>query len=241
MGKHEYRDRNPNWRGGKSVASNGYVLVRVGVDHHLADVRGYAYEHRLVAEQMLGRRLLPGEQVHHIDGDRQNNDPRNLDVKSSQAEHQVSHRKRADLRLPSEPNTRIVCGCGCGIAFDKFDGFGRPRAFLPGHNNGKAEAAVAVKNALESGPTSLQEIAAVAELPVFKVRRTARRMIEAGAIEEGRLTDNRRPKRVVKHRHVRLTVIVNCACGCGAELTARDKSGRVRFYVSGHNGRKVAA
>lgn len=39
---------NPNWRGGRSVASNGYMLVRAGVGHHLADVRGYAYEHRLV-------------------------------------------------------------------------------------------------------------------------------------------------------------------------------------------------
>jgi hypothetical protein len=35
--------RNPNWRGGRSLASNGYVLIRVGVGPHLADVRGYAY------------------------------------------------------------------------------------------------------------------------------------------------------------------------------------------------------
>lgn len=43
------------WKGGRSIASNGYVLVRVGKKHHLADVRGYAYEHRIVAEQKLGR------------------------------------------------------------------------------------------------------------------------------------------------------------------------------------------
>src|SRR4051812_41815968 len=48
------REDNPNWRGGRSIASNGYIIVRVGVGHHLADVRGYAYEHRLVAEQKLG-------------------------------------------------------------------------------------------------------------------------------------------------------------------------------------------
>lgn len=40
---------NHMWRGGRSVASNGYMLVRVGVDHPLADVRGYAYEHRIGA------------------------------------------------------------------------------------------------------------------------------------------------------------------------------------------------
>lgn len=72
--------QNGNWKGGRSVASNGYVLVRVGKDHHLADVRGYAYEHRLNAELMLGRRLEPDEQVHHIDGDKANNATSNLMV-----------------------------------------------------------------------------------------------------------------------------------------------------------------
>ena len=59
------------WKGGRSIASNGYVLVRVGKRHHLADVRGYAYEHRLVAEEKLGRRLTPGEIPHHINGIKQ--------------------------------------------------------------------------------------------------------------------------------------------------------------------------
>jgi hypothetical protein len=39
MGKVYPGARNPNWKGGRLVASNGYVLVRVGVGHHLADVR----------------------------------------------------------------------------------------------------------------------------------------------------------------------------------------------------------
>ena len=38
------------------------------------------HEHRVVAEQMLGRPLTPGEIVHHIDGDKHNNDPSNLQV-----------------------------------------------------------------------------------------------------------------------------------------------------------------
>lgn len=58
---------NSQWKGGRVIASNGYVLIRVGTDHHLADVRGYAYEHRLVAEKKMGRRLRKGEQVHHLD------------------------------------------------------------------------------------------------------------------------------------------------------------------------------
>lgn len=43
--------------------------------------------HRLVAEEMLGRQLLPGEVVHHRDGHKSNNLPENLLVLPSQACH----------------------------------------------------------------------------------------------------------------------------------------------------------
>lgn len=39
---------------------------------------GYVYEHVLVAEHMLGRKLSDDEVVHHLDGDRGNNHPSNL-------------------------------------------------------------------------------------------------------------------------------------------------------------------
>jgi hypothetical protein len=48
------------------------------------------HAHRVVAEQMLGRCLLPGEIVHHVDGDKRNNDPRNL-VVMTQSEHMKEH------------------------------------------------------------------------------------------------------------------------------------------------------
>lgn len=49
------------------------------------------HTHRMVAERMLGRKLKPGEVVHHIDGNKRNNAPENLMVFSSQSEHAKWH------------------------------------------------------------------------------------------------------------------------------------------------------
>lgn len=126
---------NPNWKGGKSVASNGYVLHRVGRQHHLSDVRGYAYEHRVAAEEKLGRRLKDGEIVHHRDGDRANNAYANLEVCANIAEHLFEHRDpQSKRRKPGESNKKVSCACGRGARFKRFDPDGRPRRFVSGHN-----------------------------------------------------------------------------------------------------------
>lgn len=49
--------------------------------------------HRRVAEKMVGGKIYPGREVHHIDGDKSNNRPSNLTVLSS-ARHRRIHRER---------------------------------------------------------------------------------------------------------------------------------------------------
>jgi hypothetical protein len=48
------------------------------------------HEHRVVAEQMLGRPIIRGEIVHHLNGDKHDNRPENLQV-MTQSEHLKVH------------------------------------------------------------------------------------------------------------------------------------------------------
>lgn len=52
---------------------------------------GYVLEHRLVMESSLKRILKATEVVHHLDGDRLNNEISNLSVCASAGKHSAEH------------------------------------------------------------------------------------------------------------------------------------------------------
>lgn len=95
------------WRGGTTTDKSGYIL-RYSPSHPAANVSGYVREHRLVAEKMLGRYLLPGEVVHHIDDDRSNNAPSNLQVFQSNGHHLAATLKGKCPKWSEDGRRRIL-------------------------------------------------------------------------------------------------------------------------------------
>jgi hypothetical protein len=74
---------------GSRITTSGYVEFTRGI-HKGRSV------HVVVMEERIGRRLLPDECVHHVDGDRSNNDPNSLAL-MTRAGHTRLHRLQDEM------------------------------------------------------------------------------------------------------------------------------------------------
>lgn len=83
------------------IYRSGYRYIKVH-NHPDGGKQGYVAEHRLVMEQQLGRRLLRKEVVHHINENKEDNRPENLELFASHGQHTAQAHKELYVRQAVE-------------------------------------------------------------------------------------------------------------------------------------------
>lgn len=96
---------SPMWKGGVSIKNKGGKQYRTFYATGEDGKGTYVFEHTLVMEEHIGRKLVKGEVVHHIDGDGLNNSIDNL-VLMTKKQHDTFHRLLGLLRIDHRTMTK---------------------------------------------------------------------------------------------------------------------------------------
>jgi len=78
------------WNDGRMLNGDGYVKVRVGIEHPLADSNGYAYEHHVVWCAAGRHSPGPDQTLHHRNEDKADNRLGNLEM-LTRGDHNAVH------------------------------------------------------------------------------------------------------------------------------------------------------
>jgi len=153
-GNHVKASRQHRWKAGGRVGSSGYVKVRVGKDHPLADPNGWTYEHLVVWVSAGKPRPARNEVLHHINEDKTDNRIENLRIMRRDEHSQMHGQAISDadvksIRLAYANGTADMATLAAqyGIATARVSKFIRGESRLKAggptskNNQGKARAA----------------------------------------------------------------------------------------------------
>ena len=101
--------KHPAWKGGTSLTGDGRTMI-YKPSHKNARKNKYILLSVFNMSKKIGRPLKKGEIVHHIDGDRTNDNPKNLMLFKNISEHTKFHHRllghkkyNPSFRDPNEP------------------------------------------------------------------------------------------------------------------------------------------
>ncbi len=85
-------EKSGHWKGGRITKRTGYYCVR-----HEGK---YIFEHRLIMQRIIGRKLKATEVVHHKNGIRKDNRPENLELLSKTSHAKLHSINRVGENIP---------------------------------------------------------------------------------------------------------------------------------------------
>jgi HNH endonuclease len=88
--------------------SGGYVYVKTA-EHPRPLGHGWAAEHVLVVEKILGRYLDSIHPIHHVNGIKNDNRPENLVVCEDRSYHRLLHKRMRVIGAGGDPEIQAVC------------------------------------------------------------------------------------------------------------------------------------
>lgn len=106
-GNHRRGSSHYRWNDKKILSSHGYVKIRVGRIHPLADLNGYAYEHLIVWVAAGMTAPGPCSVLHHRNENKTDNRIENLEV-LTRKEHSDTHAQQKWPREQGECKTHGV-------------------------------------------------------------------------------------------------------------------------------------
>lgn len=131
-------------KGTGSVSPTGYMV---------RGKRGVPlYEHRLIAERVLGEPLPPDAEIHHWDGNKLNNAHSNLVICENTAYHKLLHLRQQAMAATGDPRQRRCVRCHGWDAVENMVKHSRGQRFK--HRRCENEYKLAKKKGVRHGATA---------------------------------------------------------------------------------------